>query len=149
MTEHATANPEAAPPSPPGAGPDIALTTDPLSTQPPAETPEHGASVQFLGIVRDSEDGRKITGIDYQAYPTMVGSTLAQIAADGREKFGEHVLKLHHRTGFVAAAEPSVVIAVMTRHSQAAFEICQYYLRRLKLEVPIWKRPVFADVEAD
>ena len=103
--------------------------------------------MQFYGIVRDCEDGRQITGIDYRAYPPMAEAKLSGIALEGAGLFEEHTLKLHHRIGFVPAAEPSVIIRVTTRHSQAAFDICRHYLRRLKTEIPIWKPPVFADDE--
>ena len=83
--------------------------------------------------------GKKISGIDYKAYPPMAESKLVQLAQEGADKFEPHTLKLHHRLGFVPAAEPSVVICVSTPHSQAAFDICQFYLKRLKTELPIWK----------
>jgi molybdopterin synthase catalytic subunit len=125
--------------------PDLALTDQPLADAPPPENPEHGACVQFLGIVRDLEDGRRISGIEYRAYAPMVEAKLAQIAREGAQRLGEHTLKIHHRTGFVPAAEPSVIIRVTTRHSQAAFDICRDYLQRLKTEVPIWKHPRFVE----
>jgi molybdopterin synthase catalytic subunit len=125
--------------------PDLALTDLPLPDEPLPKNPEHGACVQFLGIVRDLEDGRKISGIEYRAYAPMVEAKLAQIAREGAQRLGEHTLKIHHRTGFVPAAEPSVIIRVTTRHRQAAFDICSDYLQRLKSEVPIWKHPRFVD----
>ena len=125
--------------------PDLLLTEDPLSTDSPPTNAQHGASVQFLGIVRELEDGRPIRGIDYQCYAPMAESKLAQIAAEGAARFPEHHLKLHHRLGFVPAGIASVTICVTTPHSQAAFDICREYLHRLKTELPIWKNVVFAD----
>jgi molybdopterin synthase catalytic subunit len=125
--------------------PDLALTDQPLDDGPPPPNPEHGACVQFLGIVRDLEDGRKISGIEYRAYAPMVEAKLAQIAREGAHRLGDHSLKIHHRTGFVPAAEPSVIIRVTTRYSQAAFDICRDYLQQLKTEVPIWKHARFVE----
>lgn len=126
---------------------DLALSEQDLANDPPPPNPEHGACVEFLGIVRDLEDGRKILGIEYRAYAPMVEAKLQQMAAEGAAEFAEHRLKIHHRTGFVPAAEPSVVIRVTTPHSQAAFDICRHYLHRLKTEIPIWKHVRFADAE--
>jgi molybdopterin synthase catalytic subunit len=143
MNADATPNPE-----PVRAGArhaDLALTDQPLSIDPPPATRQHGACIQFYGIVRDAEGTRQITGIDYRAYPPMAEAKLRDIAQEGEEIFEEHTLKLHHRIGLVPVAEPSVIIRVTTRHSQAAFDICQHYLRRLKTEIPIWKHPVPAD----
>ena len=125
--------------------PDLALTEQPLGNEPAPQNAKHGACVECLGIVRELEDGRKISGIDYEAFPPMVEAKMSQIATEGAEKFEEHTLKLHHRTGFVPVAEPSVVIRVTTRHSQAAFDICRDYLHRLKTEIPIWKQVIYAD----
>ncbi|MFT4548089.1 MAG: molybdopterin synthase catalytic subunit [Pseudoalteromonas tetraodonis] len=126
---------------------DLALSAYPLSDEPPPPNPKHGASVEFLGIVRDLEDGRRISGIEYRAYAPMVEAKLAQIAREGMTKHAVHCLKIHHCTGFVPAAKASVVIRVTTPHSQAAFDICREYLHRLKTEVPIWKHIQFAEPE--
>jgi len=122
--------------------PDLALTEEPLLPQAPPANPQHGASVEFLGIVRDMEGDQKISGIEYRAYAPMATAMMEKIATEGVAEFEPHSLKLHHRIGFVPIAEPSVVIRVTTPHSQAAFDICRHYLRKLKEEIPIWKHPV-------
>jgi len=119
-----------------GEGPGKAEFERALEADGPPPLPRHGACVQFFGVVRDTEDGRPIEGIDYRAYPKMVEAVMAAMAREGAEEFGDHTVKIHHRVGFVPAAEPSVVIRVTTRHSQAAFDICRRYLHRLKTEIP-------------
>ena len=128
--------------------PDLLLTEEPLSTDSPPSDIQHGASVQFLGIVRELEDGRKIDGIDYQCYPQMAEAKLAEIAEEGAAEFPAHRLKMHHRLGFVPAGITSVSICVTTPHSQAAFDLCRHYLHRLKTQLPIWKNVVFADPDS-
>ena len=124
---------------------DLLLTEEPLATDSAPSNAQHGASVHFLGIVRELEDGRRITGIDYQCYPRMAEGKLSQIASEGTRDFPDHHLRLHHRLGFVPAGVASVTICVTTPHSQAAFDICHQYLHRLKTELPIWKNVVFAE----
>jgi len=106
---------------------------------------EHGADLRFHGVVRDSENGKPITGIDYSCYPEMAGKELDAIVAAMAEGFPQHRATIHHTIGFVAAGEASILIRVQTAHSAEAFEICREYLKRIKTTVPIWKRPVFAD----
>jgi molybdopterin synthase catalytic subunit len=89
------------------------------------------------------EDGRPISGIDYSAYPEMALRVMEQIANEMRAAHGVHPVRIHHRTGFVPAGEPSILIATGARHSAQAMALCEEYLRRIKAEVPIWKRPVF------
>jgi len=92
-----------------------------------------------------TEDGRPVTGIEYTAYYEMALRELRAIAEAMQSEHGAHPLRIHHRTGFVAAGEPSILIAVGARHSAEAFALCAEYLRRIKQTVPVWKRPVFAE----
>lgn len=105
----------------------------------------HGADLRFRGVVRDSEEGRPLAGIDYSHYEAMALSELARIGEEmGREHPG-HLALVHHVVGFVPAGTASILIRVQTPHSAEGFEICREYLRRIKATVPIWKRPVFAE----
>jgi len=103
----------------------------------------HGADLRFHGVVRDLENGRGISGIEYSSYPGMAEAELEKIGAAMGEEYPEHLAMVHHCVGFVAVGEASILIRVQTKHSAAAFEICQEYLRRIKETVPIWKKPVF------
>jgi len=122
------------------------LSQDPI---PVSTTPDFasgdGAEVRFLGTVRDLEDGRVITGIDYSAYLPMAEKMLAELVGQGRRDHGPHEVFIQHRLGFVAAAEPSILIRVRSKHSAESFELCRWYLKEVKTRVPIWKRPVFAE----
>ena len=96
-----------------------------------------------MGRVRETEDGRPLKGITYTAYDTMALREMARLAAALQEEFGPHPLRLHHRTGFVANGEASLLIAVAGRHSAETFALCAEYVRRLKASVPVWKQPEF------
>ena len=103
-----------------------------------------GADLRFLGVVRHLEGGREIRGIDYSCYQEMAERKLAGICEEMAAESSEHRVWIHHRTGFVAAGEASIVIRVQTPHSAEAFALCAEYLQRIKTSVPIWKDPVFA-----
>lgn len=105
----------------------------------------HGADIRFHGVVRDLEEGREISGIDYTCYREMAEAELERIGAEMGEEFPEHLAEVHHRIGFVAAGEASLLIRVRTGHSAEAYAISREYLRRIKERVPVWKRAVFAD----
>ena len=124
--------------------PAIVLSEDPIQPSTPAFEPGEGAEAQFLGVVRGSEDGRPITGIDYSAYRPMAEKMLEELLTRGQASHGSHRVFIQHRLGFVAAEVPSIVIRVRTRHSAEAFDLCHWYLKEIKTCVPIWKRPVFA-----
>lgn len=109
-----------------------------------APSTTHGADLRFRGVVRDLEDGRAIDGIDYSCYREMAETELAAIAEAMRAAHPDHRADIHHRVGFVAAGEASLLIRVQTKHSAAAFEIAQEYLKWIKTTLPVWKNPVFS-----
>ena len=45
---------------------------------------KHGADIRFHGVVRDEEDGKIITGIDYSCYLDMASGELNKIVEIGR-----------------------------------------------------------------
>lgn len=123
---------------------DIALTTEPIAADPLAFAPDEGAEAQFLGIVRETEDGQRITGIGYTAYEPMALRLLRDLPARAAAACpASHRAIIRHRLGFVPAREPSIIIRVRAKHSAEAFDLCRWYLREIKTTVPIWKRPVF------
>ena len=101
-----------------------------------------GAEVQFLGVVRGTENGQPILGIDYSVYRPMAEKMLHELVARGAAEHGVHRVFLQHRLGFVAAEVPSIIIRVWTKHSAEAFDLCRWYLKEVKTTVPIWKRIV-------
>jgi molybdopterin synthase catalytic subunit len=102
-----------------------------------------GARVDFQGIVRGSEQGRDIEGIDYEAHREMAEHQLKQIAAQAAIQFELRSVIIHHRIGFVAVGEPSLFMRVCSGHREAAFQASRWIVDELKKKVPIWKRPKF------
>jgi molybdopterin synthase catalytic subunit len=102
-----------------------------------------GAVVDFWGIVRPTEDGREIEGIDYDAHREMAEHQLERIAEQAAERFGLTVVIVHHRIGFIAAGEASLFLRVASSHRSEGFRASQWIVDELKKKVPIWKRPRF------
>lgn len=105
----------------------------------------NGAAVLFVGTVREVNDGRAVTGIDYRAYEAMAERELAAIAAEAAERFGTRDLVVEHRLGSLAIGEASVVIAVAHPHRAPAYEASRFVIEELKRRVPIWKREHYVD----
>jgi molybdopterin synthase catalytic subunit len=124
---------------------EVSLTDAPLTLPEANDDPQAGAVVVFCGAVRSMEDGREITGIDYEAHRAMAEHQMRIVAETAAEKFEVREIFLRHRIGFVAAAEPSVVVRVRSGHRGAAFAASQWIMDELKRVVPIWKRPVFKE----
>jgi molybdopterin synthase catalytic subunit len=124
-------------------GCEIRVTPDALLSRNDDVDLASGAVVEFHGVVRAFEDGREISGIEYEAHSEMAQHQLRSIAEHAIERFGLTKVILHHRTGFVAAGEPSLLLRVASAHRAAAFDASKWVVDELKQKVPIWKRPVY------
>lgn len=107
--------------------------------------PSFGAILVFIGVVRDVNDGRGVTGIEYSAYEGMAATQLNDIAHEGVERFGPANVVIEHRLGALGLEEASVGIAVAHAHRDAAYQLSRWCIEELKRRVPIWKREHYAD----
>ena len=113
------------------------------------EAPDAGAVVLFFGTVRNNTDGRPTKHLEYEAYPPMAEKKMAEIAREISDKWGIHRVAMIHRIGKLEIGEVSVAVAVASPHRKDGFEACQYAMNRLKQIVPIWKREVWEDGDAE
>ena len=109
----------------------------------------NGASVLFVGTVRDMNDGASVTGLDYSAYGAMARRELVDIASEAAERWGTTDVVVEHRVGELELGEVSVAVAVAHPHRAQAFEAARYVIEELKRRAPIWKRERYADGRAD
>jgi molybdopterin synthase catalytic subunit len=124
---------------------EVSLTQSCLTLPDRDDDPGAGAIVIFWGAVRATEEGREITGIEYEAHPAMAEYQMRLVAEEAARKFEARDVLIRHRTGFVPIAQPSVVVRVASGHRSAAFSASQWIMDELKRVVPIWKHPVFKD----
>jgi molybdopterin synthase catalytic subunit len=111
---------------------------------PPAanfSAPETGACLEFSGIVRESENGRKISGLNYEAYEPMARTELEKIFQELGARHLCEEIRFIHRLGFVPAGEASLFIRICSSHRQPGLDSMGELIDRLKRDVPIWKRP--------
>ena len=107
--------------------------------------PGTGATTLFVGTVRDSHEGRAVTGIDYEAYEPMALREFETILAEAAERFGTDRLVVEHRLGMLAVMEASIAIAVAAPRRVAALEAQRYVIEAVKARVPIFKREHYVD----
>jgi len=103
-----------------------------------------GAVVCFEGVVRPDEDGRTIEALHYQTYEPMVQTMLREIAADVLKKHGLVSITVDHSRGRVVVGEVSFRLIVEAGHRKPALAAMDEFIDRLKKDVPIWKRAVWA-----
>jgi molybdopterin synthase catalytic subunit len=118
---------------------------DSLALMRHVSTPANGAVILFLGAVRQVNDGRAVTGIDYAAYDDMALRELTSILAEACAQFEGADVAVEHRLGALAVEEISVGIAVGHPHRDTAYAVSRWVIEELKRRVPIWKREHYAD----
>ena len=126
---------------------EVSITQSPLELPARENDPASGAIVDFWGVVRALEDGREITGIDYEANRPMAEHQMRSLAEAAIGRFGLARVHIHHRIGFVPAAEASIVVRVESARRSAAFSANQWIMDELKQTVPIWKNPIFKETD--
>ena len=107
--------------------------------------PRNGASVLFVGAVRESNDGREVSGIEYSAYAAMAENEMAVIVSEAASQFDTDDIVVEHRVGRLGIGEASVVIAVAHPHRAQAYEASRFIIEALKKRVPVWKREEYLD----
>jgi molybdopterin synthase catalytic subunit len=118
---------------------------DPIAIIRAVAGPGNGAVLLFLGAVRQVNDGRDVTGIDYAAYEAMAQRELEAIVTEASARFGTPDVVVQHRLGELGVEEVSVAIAVGHPHRDAAYAVSRFVIEELKRRVPIWKREHYTD----
>lgn len=126
------------------------VTEEPLSADEIASrvtNPHSGATLVFVGTVREWTKGKRTILLDYEAYPEMAVEQMKVIDREISERWPGTKTAIVHRVGRLDIKEASVIIAVATPHRADSFEACRHAIERLKQIVPIWKKEVWADGE--
>ena len=105
-----------------------------------AQAPGVGAVSLFLGTVRDLNDGRPVSGMEYEAYAPMAESELRMIAEETCGRIAGLRLVVEHRVGTLDIGEASVAIVAAHAHRAQAMDGAREVIEALKQRVPIWKR---------
>jgi molybdopterin synthase catalytic subunit len=101
-----------------------------------------GAVVNFLGVVRGSEQAKAITSIEYEAFEKMVAHQFNLLFDEIEKRWPIESVRLVHRLGVVRVKEPSLWAEVVSPHRGEAFAACQWLIDEMKRVVPIWKKPI-------
>jgi molybdopterin synthase catalytic subunit len=105
----------------------------------------NGATLLFIGTVRDVNDDRPVTGIEYSAYRSMAEREMADIVREASDRFGTTDIIVEHRLGELTVGDASVAIAVAHPRRGAAYDASRYVIEQLKKRVPIWKLELYVD----
>lgn len=105
----------------------------------------HGATILFLGTVRDVNDGRAVNAIEYASYASMAVRELRTLVTEVARRHDIAAMAVEHRIGKLELGDVSVAIAAAHAHRAPAFAAAREVIEEIKKRVPIWKREHYAD----
>ncbi|MFT4172589.1 MAG: molybdopterin synthase catalytic subunit MoaE [Rhodocyclaceae bacterium] len=99
-----------------------------------------GAVASFVGVVRGGDGPDAIDAMTLEHYPGMTEKSLAAIVEEAQSRWSLLGVRVIHRVGRLLPGERIVLVAVATRHRQAAFDACAFIMDYLKTRAPFWKK---------
>ena len=126
----------------------VAVTSAPLDLQALIDeiaksSTADGAIASFIGLVREQNQGRRVSFLEYEAYEPLAVRALQLIIDEASTHWTDTRLGVHHRIGRLELGEASIVIVAASPHRAHAFAACRYTIERVKQIVPIWKHEHF------
>lgn len=122
---------------------DEALVLDALLGD--TKDPRSGALVVFGGQVRNHQEGKAVTHLNYSAYAPLGEALIRQVEQETLARFGVHHCRVVHRTGELGIGEMAIYAVVRAAHRREAFAAAQYAVDAVKHRAPIWKEEFYAD----
>ena len=114
------------------------------------ESHKCGASLFFVGTVRDNNNDKMVTGITYDSHDGMVRKSFEEIFTQAIKvlKLEHPVAFVEHAKGYVPLGGVSIVIAVACKHRNQVYEFSRYIIEEIKKQTPIWKKEHYLNEDA-
>ncbi len=119
------------------------LSAEPVDTGLLHDTLKHpgsGGFCAFEGWVRDSNEGREVDGLEYEAYAELAQVEGERILEEAMARYGVTDARCMHRTGHLQVGDLAVWVGACAPHRDEAFRACRYIIDEIKHRLPIWKK---------
>jgi molybdopterin synthase catalytic subunit len=121
----------------------VSIIDGPLSPAIPPRADGAGAVLCFEGVVRPTEEQQAIDALNYEVYEPMAGSILESLAQQVAREFSLLGVRVEHSRGPVPVGGCSFRLYILSRHRVEGLQAMARFIDQMKLDVPIWKRPVY------
>jgi adenylyltransferase/sulfurtransferase len=118
---------------------------DPAQLRTALQHPGSGGFCTFEGWVRNSNEGREVDGLEYEAYAELALAEGERVVEEALTRYGINAAYCMHRTGHLKLGELAVWIGVSSAHRDEAFRACRYIIDEIKHRLPIWKKEHYLD----
>lgn len=99
-----------------------------------------GALVQFVGLVRDFNQGDGVATLELQHYPGMTESVIEDICVQATQRWKIDEPTVIHRFGRLQPKDQIVLVSVTSAHRADAFAACEFIMDQLKTKATFWKK---------
>ncbi len=122
-----------------------ATAIEPAALQESLQNPGAGGFCSFEGWVRNTNEGRSVERLEYEAYEPLVIAEGEKVLAEAKAKYPFLEARCVHRTGLLEIGDLAVWVGVAAAHRDEAFKACRYIIDELKVRLPIWKKEHYVD----
>ena len=102
-------------------------TIDPADLSTRLADPGGGALATFEGRVRNHNEGKEVSRLEYEAYEALALKEGDKIIEEVRTAFPVLYLNCVHRTGSLDIGDIAVWVGVLSVHRGEAFDACRYH----------------------
>ena len=99
-----------------------------------------GATVVFVGTLRDFNQGETVQAMTLEHYAPMTTKHIERVGAEASSRWPIADLLVIHRYGALRPNDPIVCVAVWAAHRDSAFAAGRYVIDELKTRAPFWKQ---------
>jgi len=102
--------------------------------------PAIGAIASFIGLVRDVNEGDRVSELMLEHYPGMTDKALEKIVEEAKSRWEIIDVLVVHRVGLLRPMDQIVLVVVAGAHRGEAFAACEFLMDYLKTQAPFWKK---------
>ena len=106
-----------------------------------------GASVIFVGKVREMNLGDQVSGLYLEHYPAMTHKALQEIAEQAQQRWDIQRIAIIHRVGALQTGDEIVLVGTSSAHRGDAYQANEFIMDFLKTRAPFWKKEQTAQGE--
>lgn len=99
-----------------------------------------GATVIFVGKVRDLNLGDTVSSLYLEHYPAMTEKALNEIVAQAKARWDIQRVSVIHRVGLLQTGDKIVLVGVSSAHRGDAYHANEFIMDFLKSKAPFWKK---------
>ncbi|PJG81940.1 molybdopterin synthase catalytic subunit MoaE [Caviibacterium pharyngocola] len=99
-----------------------------------------GATVVFVGKVRDLNLGDEVSSLYLEHYPAMTEKALREIVQEAESRWNIQRVAVIHRVGLLQTGDEIVLVGISSAHRSEAYQANEFIMDYLKSKAPFWKK---------